>query len=336
MKKTKLKLKLKNKQKQKQKQSVIVNIDNSRKTLARNKKPQSSQQNQSPSIIPQPIYVPQYSYAPPPFGNQQPFRQEPEKAQAFNPVPINNPSPLVPQQIQPSLNNNNSYYDNNSYYNNSDVSLSSTIPSYMKPISIIDDDTISTISTPDIPEAKPIYQERNFNFMNETPEDRIKASITQPKTLPPQTLLTAKKYLDEKLIYNNNNSIGNRPSFESEESYKIPSALEKEIKPVNEITPPMVNDFGGVSANYDDEYIRTPKSNVRTCQEINKTGISKGQVCGRPLKGNTEFCGYHQPTRNFNRPKKNNQNNDVIQEEEEFEFTPAVRKKKTKKVFAEG
>ena len=329
MKKTKLKLKLKNKNKnkQKQKQSVIVNIDNSRKTLARNKKPQSSQQNQSPSIIPQPIYVPQYSYAPPPFGNQQPFRQEPEKAQTFNPVPINNPSPLVPQQIQPNLNNN-------SYYNNSDVSVSSTIPSYVtfgKIIDDTDDDDISTLSA-----RQPIYEERNFNFMDETPEDRIKASITQPKTLPPQTLLTAKKYLDEKLIYNNN-SIGNRPSFESEETYKIPSALEKEIKPVNENSP-MVNDYGGVSANYDDEYIRTPKSNVRTCQEINKTGISKGQVCGRPLKGNTEFCGYHQPTRNFNRPKKNNQqqNNDVIQEEEEFEFTPAVKKKKTKKVFAEG
>lgn len=85
----KTKTKNKNKQRQKQKQSVVVNIDNSRKTVAKNKG-EKQQAKASPSIIPQPIYVPQY--APQSFqqnqpaqGVPQPFRAEPTRPTVFNP-----------------------------------------------------------------------------------------------------------------------------------------------------------------------------------------------------------------------------------------------------------
>lgn len=82
----KTKTKNKNKQRQKQKQSVVVNIDNSRKTVAKNKG-EKQQGKASPSIIPQPIYVPQY--APQSFQQNQPatqpFRAEPTRPTVFNP-----------------------------------------------------------------------------------------------------------------------------------------------------------------------------------------------------------------------------------------------------------
>lgn len=105
--KKKSKMKSKQKQKQKQKQSVVINIDNSRKSIKRDKK--ESQPKQQPSIIPQPIYVPQFNYAPPPqpqVPERQAFRQEPERRPVFNPEPSlvpSNPPPIIPlQQINSS------------------------------------------------------------------------------------------------------------------------------------------------------------------------------------------------------------------------------------------
>jgi hypothetical protein len=92
--KKKSKMKSKQKQKQKQKQSVVINIDNSRRSIKRDKK--ESQPKQQPTIIPQPIYVPQFNYAPPPqpqvperqaFSEaDRRFRQEPERRPVFNPL----------------------------------------------------------------------------------------------------------------------------------------------------------------------------------------------------------------------------------------------------------
>lgn len=93
--------KLKNKQKQKQKQSqrVVVNIDNSRKTIRRK---ESERQPQQPRVgttiinnIPAPIYQQQQPSLSNPQPNQNIFRQ---------PAP---PVPPVPQQ--PQINQN--YYD---------------------------------------------------------------------------------------------------------------------------------------------------------------------------------------------------------------------------------
>jgi hypothetical protein len=88
--------KLKQKQKQKQKQTVIVNIDNSKKTARRKPSKGTSQPKQpQPTIIPQPIYIPQYNYpAPPPVFQQpqperKPFSTEPEKPSGFQPNPVN-------------------------------------------------------------------------------------------------------------------------------------------------------------------------------------------------------------------------------------------------------
>jgi hypothetical protein len=100
--KKKSKMKSKQKQKQKQKQSVVINIDNSRKSIKRDKK--ESQPKQQPTIIPQPIYVPQYNYTPPPqpqVPERQAFRQEPERRPVFNPEPSpvpSNPPPIIPLQ----------------------------------------------------------------------------------------------------------------------------------------------------------------------------------------------------------------------------------------------
>lgn len=112
--KKKSKMKSKQKQKQKQKQSVVINIDNSRKSIKRDKK--ESQPKQQPTIIPQPIYVPQFNYSPPPqpqvperqaFSEaDRRFRQEPERRPVFNPEPSpvpSNPAPIIPlQQINSS------------------------------------------------------------------------------------------------------------------------------------------------------------------------------------------------------------------------------------------
>ena len=100
--KKKSKMKSKQKQKQKQKQSVVINIDNSRKSIKRDKK-ESQPKQQQPTIIPQPIYVPQFNYTPPPqpqVPERQAFRQEPERSPAFNPQPLT-------QQINPATPNIN-------------------------------------------------------------------------------------------------------------------------------------------------------------------------------------------------------------------------------------
>lgn len=108
--KKKSKMKSKQKQKQKQKQSVVINIDNSRKSIKRDKK--ESQPKQQPTIIPQPIYVPQYNYTPPPqpqvperqaFSEaDRRFRQEPERRPVFNPEPSPVPSSKAPLPLDPA------------------------------------------------------------------------------------------------------------------------------------------------------------------------------------------------------------------------------------------
>ena len=109
----------KQKQKQKQKQSIVVNIDNSRKTVAKPQNKKETQQQQQPTrtapqIIPQPIYVPQYTPPPerPPL-REEPARQQPVfninpptyNAPVFN-APTYNTPPLVPQQAPPITINN--------------------------------------------------------------------------------------------------------------------------------------------------------------------------------------------------------------------------------------
>lgn len=97
--------KIKNKQKQKQKQSqrVVVNIDNSKKTVRRrNTERQSQQPRVGTTIInnipqPQPIYQ-QQSQVQPNIAIPQP-----------NITIFNKPNPPIPQPIQPQI--NQSYYD---------------------------------------------------------------------------------------------------------------------------------------------------------------------------------------------------------------------------------
>lgn len=123
----KKKTKMKNKQKQKQRQSIIVNIDNSRKSIKRDKRQsQSRQQQQQPSVIPQPIYIPQFNYTAPP--QPQVFRQEPVvvppavQAPAL-PVTIDLPPP--PAQVRGLM-------DTSSVMTNKAFSSAST-PSRIKP-----------------------------------------------------------------------------------------------------------------------------------------------------------------------------------------------------------
>jgi hypothetical protein len=91
--------KLKQKQKQKQKQTVIVNIDNSKKTARRKPSKGTSQPKEpQPTIIPQPIYIPQYNYPAPP-----PFRTETNNVRTFdaNMVADNKPTIIADENRLP-------------------------------------------------------------------------------------------------------------------------------------------------------------------------------------------------------------------------------------------
>jgi len=286
----KKKLKIKNKQKQKQKQSIIVNINNSRKSISKPREKKPAALPQQPSIIPQPIYIPQITYAPP---ERQPFREESVKPPVFNPSPpVYNPPSIVPQQVQPSISS----------------SLSSSIPSYDVTFGTIVSDDDSSIST-----KGTLQDPRGFNG---TPADKSRTFMHQPTTLPPKLLLTSKKYLEDRLIYNERN-FGNESPF-SEEEYKLPSALEREIRPINQQTPNnllspfdeevydnnvLANEFGGVAAPFTensryaelDESEKQPrlrkvaKPNIR-CTAITKSGTQCQNTRQLP---NSLFCGIH-------------------------------------------
>lgn len=96
----KKRFKNKQKQKQKQKQSIVVNIDNSRKSVKRGGG-QRKQHQQQPTIIPQPIYIPQaqpqYNF-PPPYAHSNPpvFNANPPNSNPpnFDSNPPNNNPPI--------------------------------------------------------------------------------------------------------------------------------------------------------------------------------------------------------------------------------------------------
>ena len=314
--KKKMKLKNKQKQKQKQKQSVIVNIDNSRKSISKPREKKSASVQQQPSIIPQPIYIPQITYAPP---ERPPFREEPVRPPVFNPnPPIYNPPPIVPQQVQPtsSLSSiSSSYFSSNNSIPSYVSSSNNSIPSYVTFGTIVNDDDSSILT------SKPPEQEvRDFNFMDETPSERRKNNFT-PKTIPSQTMLTAKKYLDEnntkiKLIYNERD-FGNDNSPFAQEEYNIPSALDKEIRPINQETPNnfpsplndssesnlLVNNFGGVAAPLSpdnskvvkvDELDKAPRMRTVPKSSDRCAAITKnGSQCQNRRQFNSQFCGTH-------------------------------------------
>lgn len=322
------------KQKQKQKQSVVVNIDNSRKTIAR-KKPDENKQQQpkAPSVIPQPIYIPQYASQP--FAQERPpFRQEPvSNTPAFNPnPPVYNPPPLVPQQINPvsssasTLSSISSSSSSRNYGGNGDddisvVSLFSNtypVPAYGSGYASYNSNNYtpergaSLVNSNDnfMTAKRPESEERSFNFMGES---SMESRRFIPPPPPPSRSLTATTNQDEILMSNDRN-IDYSSGLMREEEYRIPSALEKEIRPLNKHTPspfddaiddyPMlVNELGGISAPFSPENSTNVNvhnsGNARRIRQFAQTSdrcvamTQAGNQCQNRHQPNSMFCGIH-------------------------------------------
>ena len=274
MKKSKLKLKNKQKQKQKQKQSIIVNIDNSRKTAKRDGK--QSQQPKQPSVIPQPIYIPSFNYALPPPA---PFREEPVRPPVFNPATVayNPPAPaLAPAPVRRPL---------------------PLVPVINNPAPIVPQ------------QVQPVVPVANTPLM--TPQPKQKSFVPQPLIPPPAQLVSSKGLVKEMVNKPSHSTFGKSPFYNEDEDtndYRLP------FMPFNnndEITNDMYEPQQNIS-NYDDDEIMRPLeipdtpptiNNVKTCPEIIQSGLRKGQVCGKKCILNSPFCGIHKNSNlQFNKP----------------------------------
>lgn len=296
--KKKTKMKNKQKQKQKQKQSVIVNIDNSRNSVARKQQQSQSQKpQQQPTIIPQPIYIPQY--VPP---ERPTFREQPEKAPVFNinppiynpPVynpPIqqapvysapvfsapvyNNPPPLVPQQVQPNI-----------PQQPEKIIIEDAQPFEIEPVKRKKKER--AFAAPPPPTEEPPFR------MNTPPLERNrKMMATEPVSKPPPSLVTAKKEAER--INNPSQMLGRvvrQVTLDDDELYNPLNPLLDNIVSAqkSETVLPEYKDSGDRNRR-----VRIPPDSSRRCQATTAGGY---QCSNKALDGQM-YCGIHQRSRNI-------------------------------------
>lgn len=277
-KKTKLKYKQKQKQnqkQQKQKQSIVVNIDNSRKSIS---KPREKRQQQ------QPTYIPQISYERPVF------REEPVRPPVFNiNPPAYNPPQLLPQQVSPQA-------------EPSQLTIEQIRNARLKAII---NQTIQKPPSKSVGFQTDTPSFASQGFQTDTPSNTQRNFIPEPATPPPSSLVTAKKELEK--INNTPHSTFGRDAFDNQADtmdFRLPFLLP----PANEDSTRDIYNTSQTNITADDisttEIPDTPPPRRETfCAEIIKTGAKKGQPCGRKCLPNSNFCGLHKNSDlQFNKP----------------------------------
>lgn len=285
----------KQKQKQKQKQSIVVNIDNSRKTVARPRKSTAMQQKQ-PSIIPQPIYVPQITYAPP---ERTSFREEPTKPPVFNPAPPSyNPPQLVPQQVQPTQ-----------------LTTDQIRQARMKMLLNQEIENPPSSSSSIASNAGFAHAPNRFDHNNSSSSISSKSVFgnDNPPTTTSLSSSSQNYFQTSDILNSNERELGGNAGIE-EEQMVFPSALEKEIASVhsskpftyddafenNEDTIPFPNEINSnkepPAPVQQTSNNRAPNPSTTTCRAIIQSGARKGKVCGRKTIPNSLFCGHHKQT----------------------------------------
>lgn len=251
--KKKSKMKSKQKQKQKQKQSVVINIDNSRKSIKRDKK--ESQPKQQPTIIPQPIYVPQFNYTPPPqpqvperqaFSEaDRRFRQEPERRPLFNPEPSlvpSNPAPIIPLQ---QINSNSE----------------AVIPLTPAPL-----------------------PERKFVTMQPAVSDKRKAFVSSAVAAPSSTLTPISPVRETLNNPSHGTPFSDSGYFRQEDDTGSEDALNMLVRQSEEEE----EEEYIIDKTKTKKPTKRPYGGLR-CEAIQKNGA----VCGRPVLGGSIYCGIH-------------------------------------------
>lgn len=202
----KRKNKNKQKQKQKQKQSIIVNIDNSRKSVKRGSG--QKQQQQQPTIIPQPIYIPQQYNIPPPFAHTN--------APVFNANPPTNNPPV---------------FDSNPPTNNPPV-FDANPPSTPQRASIQPLQTPMTMPLPVLPETDSEIEDIR-PVVRRKPRAR-KANVPEPETVPPAELL---KSAEKSAGFQSTPALPSQPLRQPEQRTLFESVMQADDEDTTQLAP---------------------------------------------------------------------------------------------------